>query len=529
MVQICIILKIMMKKINIIWGLLLALSIGASGINTANAYPWVNNLRTQFINNKTVIYAINIRTFGAEDKNGNDIIEPWLGDTPGTFVNAKNRLNDIVMAGANTIYLLPITKTGKLKALGTSGSLYAMDSFNEISPQLDDKNDSRAVFAEAKSFIQEAHKKRLSVILDMPSCGSYDMSLEKPELFIKDKRGNTVTPADWTDVRLFKATNEDGTLNQELLDNYKKFADMALALGVDGIRADVAAIKPYEFWKEFINYTRKQDPQFMFLAEASTTWDNPAKDYVTYTSVEDLLKAGFDGYYGDWANFRNITKAKDFHKKIEIDSKISKKFDGKKTTIASFATHDQQSPIITGGEDYWNMILWLNATLPLNSYFLDGFMTGDTYSYKYENQKAEKSLTDDDQYFVHKGKMDIFNASRRPQGEKTKLAEKYLMALKIKYWAKRMTTEGAYVPLNTGHPSVFAYARTNENEALVVIGNLDTKHGIETNVYIPKLKTNSFISPVTMIEPPNVKKGKLSVILQPYEIQVFMLNKVTIK
>ena len=87
---------------------------------------------------------------------------------------------------------------------------------------------------------------------------------------------------------------------------------MALALGADGIRADVAAIKPYEFWKEFISYVRKSDPQFLFIAEASTSWDNPAKDYVTYTSVEDLLKAGFDGYYGDWGNFGKITKAKRF-------------------------------------------------------------------------------------------------------------------------------------------------------------------------------------------------------------------------
>ena len=64
-----------------------------------------------------------------------------------------------------------------------------MDSFNELTPQLDDKTDPKSVFAEAKMFIQEAHKKNLRVIIDMPSCGSYDLSLEKPELFLKDKQG----------------------------------------------------------------------------------------------------------------------------------------------------------------------------------------------------------------------------------------------------------------------------------------------------------------------------------------------------
>ena len=199
-----------MRKININRFLLLTLTAFIFSANSAFAYPWINDLKTLFISNKAVIYTINIRSFGAVDKNNNDIIEPWLGDTPGTFINAQKRLDEIVELGANTIYLLPVTKVGKLKALGTSGSLYAMDSFNELNPQLDDKNDSKSVFAEAKSFIQAAHKKKLRVIIDMPSCGSYDMSLEKPDLFIKDKHGNTVYPADWTDVRLFKTVNSDG-------------------------------------------------------------------------------------------------------------------------------------------------------------------------------------------------------------------------------------------------------------------------------------------------------------------------------
>ena len=268
----------------------------------------------------------------------------------------------------------------------------------------------------------------------------------------------------------------------------------------------------------------------MFLAEASTAWSNPVKEYITYTSVEDLLRAGFDGYYGDWANFKNnVTKAKDFYKTVDIDRELIKKFEGKKTTIASFATHDQLSPMLTGGEDYWNMILWLNVTLPLNSYFLDGYTTGDTYTYKYENQKAARTFTDDDQYFVHRGKMDIFNAARRPFGGNMRLEDRYITAIKFKYWAKNLVIEGKYVPLKTTNPNVFAYARTNESDAVIVIGNLDTKNEIATNVIIPKLKANSFVSPVVMLEPPTTKKGKLAVTLKPYEIQVFMVSKVQIK
>ena len=52
--------------------------------------------------------------------------------------------------GINTLYLLPITKTGKLKALGSAGSLYALDSFVELNSQLDDITDSRTIKEQAK-------------------------------------------------------------------------------------------------------------------------------------------------------------------------------------------------------------------------------------------------------------------------------------------------------------------------------------------------------------------------------------------
>ena len=284
--------------------------------------------------------------------------------------------------GVNTVYLLPITKTGKLKALGTAGSLYALDSFEKLNPQLDDKSNPMSVEQEAKMFFDEAHRLGLRVIVDIPSCGSYDMSLEKPDLFIKDKNGNAVVPADWTDVRLFKMYDENGKLNSTLVENYKSMITMLQNLGADGIRADVAAIKPYEFWKEVIDYARLKDPQILFIAEACPTWTNPIKQWGDYTSVEKLLEAGFDGYYGDWANFDEITKSKDIFKRIKSDMKISKQFNNQKTTMASFATHDQQSVIVRGGLPMWEMITWLNITLAMNPYFLDGYVTGDNYIYQ---------------------------------------------------------------------------------------------------------------------------------------------------
>ncbi len=516
-----------MKKIRF----LLTVFVFFVFVSCANAStPWVNNLRNMFINNVAVIYTINIRSFGAVDYNKNDIIELELGEVSGTFSNAAPKLKKLASMGINTIYLLPVTKTGKLKALGTAGSLYAMDSFDALNPQLLDKTDLVPdIKTQAKNFIKEAHKNGLHVIVDLPSCGSYDMSLEKPDLFLKDKDGAAIVPADWTDVRLFRVYNDDKTLNRNLVDEYKKFINLMQELGVDGIRADVAAIKPQEFWKEIIDYARDKDPQFLFLAEASSKWTNPAKGYVTYTSVEDLLKAGFDGFYSEWSNLKEIKNSSDFHKKIQDDMKILEQFEGQKSMIANFATHDQTSPVVMGGYPYWQMVNWLNMTLPLNPYILDGFPYADPYIYKYENKKADKSYTDDDTYFVHRGKFDIFNFSRPPLNDIPNSLHKkeFDDSIRSRYLLLGMISTKEIEPLKTDNSNVFAFRKQNGNESLVVVGNLDIKSDQKVKVKIPKFSADDFVMPVKMQEAPLAKKGSLTMVLKPYEIQVYAIKKIT--
>src|SRR5574344_2699513 len=124
-----------MKKLRILF-LLLAMSLGMLLGNKGYAdFYWKNDLSTLFKSNKATIYELNIRTFGAKDKNDDGIIDETKGETRGTFLNAIPYLDDLVKLGVNTIHLLPITPVGKTKALGTAGSLYAAASFSEINPQ----------------------------------------------------------------------------------------------------------------------------------------------------------------------------------------------------------------------------------------------------------------------------------------------------------------------------------------------------------------------------------------------------------
>ena len=67
-------------------------------------------------------------SFNANDTNKNGIIDN--DEKSGNFINAIERLDEIKESGINTLHLLPITPVGKLKALGTAGSLYAIDNFH---------------------------------------------------------------------------------------------------------------------------------------------------------------------------------------------------------------------------------------------------------------------------------------------------------------------------------------------------------------------------------------------------------------
>lgn len=489
---------------------------------------WVNDLRRMFLKNSAIIYEINLRTFGAQDINKNGIIEFDEAEESGTFLNAIPKLDELRQKGINTIHVMPVTPVGKTKALGTAGSLYAASAFDSLNPQLESKQSALSIKEQARKFITEAHKRDLRVIIDLPSCGSYDLYMQHPELFVKDKSGQPVVPADWTDVRLLDAGNETA-VNKDVYNLYKKFVDMVMDLGADGIRADVATNKPAKFWKDLITYSRTKDPQFLWLAEASESWKEPVSQYAVFTPYDKLLAAGFDGYYGSYFNLKNYKSGSELINQILATRANLAKFTEPKAVIGSFTTHDEMSPILINGNKFSEMIIWLNATLPLNSYFVDGFDTGDNYIYMWANKEAFKTFTDDDYYFVHRGKLDIFNFSRQPGGKQDKLLETFIFANGLKRQFSSIINNGKFVPLKTSKPSVFAYAVSHNGKSIVVIGNLNFRNIIDVNVSVPHLTSSNIALPIKIDSIPLLEKGSISVSLAPGETQVLLINDLDIK
>lgn len=483
-------------------------------------------LRTMFLNNQAVICGINIRNFNAKDTNGNEIIDN--DEESGNFINAVGRLDEIKAAGINTLHVLPITPVGKLKSLGTAGSVYAMADLWTINHQLVDLTSPLTPKEQAKYFIDECHKRGIKVVIDLPSCGSYDLFLTHPELFIKDKKQLSIVPTDWTDVRLFN-TGNDEKLNQDLIDAHKKFVDMVLDLGADGIRADVATIKPYKFWVEIIKYTRERNPEFLYLAEASDSWREPPSKYAEFTPYDKLLEAGFDGYYGSFFNFKDWKSGNDLIEHIKFNKKLLTSYGEQKSVIMSFTTHDEVSPIVLKGEKFSVMLCWLEATLPFNPYFIDGFQTGDDYLYRWANTKAAFTETDDDYYFVHRGKLDIFNFSRKPGGNSELVEVNFKKAMKFRNDYADLISKGMFTPIKTKRDKVFAYTRTYQGDTIVVVGNMDFKHPQRrVTLKVAGIKKKSSLDVIHGMKNYKTGKNKIYTDLDSGEIKVFKLGEVAL-
>ena len=508
-----------LKKIIILASTLCVLSSSANAKNV-----WINRLRSDFLNHSTSIYAINLRTFNANDINGNGIIEFDKGEWSGTFLNAINRLDELKQEKVTAIHLLPITPVGKMKALGTAGSLYATADFKSLNPQLKENNSKLSIEEQARKFITAAHDRGIAVIVDVPGFASYDMFLQRPELFVKDTSGQPVIPLDWTDVRLLDAGTET-RINPDVLKLYKDYADYMMELGVDGIRVDVASAKPAKFWKELIDDTRKSDREFLWLAESSNSWNDAVSDKSVFTPYNKLLEAGFDGYYGSYFNLKNWTSTKDLQKQVNLDLSLSKKIGTPKSVIGSFTTHDELSPILEKGVEYSRMIMWLNATLPINSYAVDGFQTGDRYVYQWANKQAPKTYTDDDIYFVHKGKIDIFNFSRKPGGAYKELQEEYAHSNMLKAIANNIYKTGTFKFLKTNSDKVFSYAVYDNHQTILVIGNLDFNSEIIAKIRVPNIKKGQTGLPLIMQNSPEINNGGVVADLNPGEIQVILFNE----
>ena len=491
-----------------------------------------NDLRTLFKNNGAKILAMVRRTFNAKDLNGNEYIDG--NEQCGTFLNAIDRLDEVKADGFNTLHVLPISTPGKIKAMGTAGSVYAPKDMLEIDPNLIDKNDPRSDKEQFKAFVDECHKRGIRVMVDIPSCASYEMFLNMPELMAKEKDGLAKTPQGWNDIRMLEPWEDEGkrTLNPKLLAYHKKLIDMLIDVGVDGVRVDVARTKPAEFWDVLIPYSHMRDPEFGWLAETYTYEDASPQANMPYDRPEDSLRAGFDLIYGQYHIFHEWPNATTFMDYVKEQLDMSYRLPKGKSLIGSFATHDDISPMFHGGRDYCNLTMGLQATLPmLNPYILDGYQSGDNYSYPYENKYNPVTQTDNHEMTVHTGRLDIFNLSRKPGGKEPEIGQFMRSAFKMRDKYNDVITKGTFIQLdktNDKNDQIIAYARHLNGKTLLVVANKNVNRSVAAKIKVPTLKAtqelNNLLPSYGKESILQARDNELNVDLGPARVHVFEID-----
>ena len=501
---------------------------------------WQNHLRDMLINNEATILGVIPRTMNAKDLDGNGLIQ--IGEESGNFINAIERLDEIKDMGINTLHVLPIHPTGKTLAMGTAGSLYAPDKFIEdngklaIDPNLKDPNTPGSAWDHFKIFIDECHKRGISVMLDLPSCASLDFAKRNPDLMAKEKDGQDKTPQGWQDIRMFRVWDNESErkLNPKLLDMHKKYIEACVELGVDGIRADVSRAKPIEFWNIIIPYSHVLDPEFGWLAESYTHEDASPQLNMPYDRPEDQLRGGFNSYYGQFHILNQWTKADDLFNYMKENIEMSNRLHEPKSLIGSMTTHDDQSPMYFGGAPWVMFTTALQNTLPMvNPYYIDGVQTGDYFLYPYDHAKAPNSQTDNDECTVHTGRLDIFNYSRKPGGDFPQIQEFIKSAhslrngsLKPEY--KDLIQHGSFIRLETNNPEIIAYARHKDGKTLLFVGNRNANLRASAKIKIPGFKVNQELDNLlpTYSQPSYFQKedNVLTVDLGPLRAHVFEID-----
>lgn len=497
-----------------------------------NVKPYKNNFKSMLQNGEAKILAIIPRTFNAKDENGDEKITG--NEKSGTFLNAIERLDEIKAEGFNTFHILPIHPTGKKHAMGLAGSLYSPLDFLQIDPNLIEKNDKRTPVEQVKAFTDACHERGIKVMLDLPSCSSYDMYLEKPELMAKERDGQAKTPQGWNDIRMFQPFSDESKreLNPELLDLHKKYVDMCVEMGIDGIRADVARAKPTEFWDIIIPYSHSKDPQFGWLGETYTYEDGSPQANMPFDRPEDSLRAGFDAYYGQYHIFHEWKGAKDLNDFVKENLEMSNRLEKGKSLIGSFTTHDDISPMFHGGTEYCNLTAGIQATLPmLNPYYVDGYQSGDYYVYGYDHSKSEESETDCHEMTVHHGKLDIFNKSRKPGGKNPEIGKFMTESFKMRDKYQDVITKGSFIELEKSKDrddQVIAYARHKDGKTLLVVGNKNVNRNVTASIKVPTMKATQELKNLLPAYGKQskfqVEENELKVDLAPARIHVFEID-----
>lgn len=190
------------------------------------------------------IYEVNVRQYTPEG-------------TFSAFAKQLPRLKDL---GVDMLWFMPIHPIGEKNRKEPLGSYYSVKDYKGVNPEFGTAEDF-------KKLVDQAHEMGMGVIMDwVPNHSAYDnvWTTEHPEFYVRDKDGNIMHEADWTDIALLDHT-KPGT-RAAMIDAMKYWVT---EFDVDGFRCDHAGHEiPLYFWEE-VRAELGKTKDLLWLAE----WD----------------------------------------------------------------------------------------------------------------------------------------------------------------------------------------------------------------------------------------------------------------
>jgi Glycosidases len=185
-----------------------------------------------------VVYEVNIPAFSSS----------------GNLSGATQRLDSIKNLGINVIWLMPIYPIGYTNAVG---SPYCVNNYKAVNPSFGTLDDLR-------TFVREAHKRNMAVILDwVGDHTSWDNSwIQHKSWYNQDANGNIISPpgTGWMDVAQLNYSNS--TMRDEMIKCLKYWITQS---NVDGYRFDAVDFVPSNFWQQAIDTLKAMPGRKMIL------------------------------------------------------------------------------------------------------------------------------------------------------------------------------------------------------------------------------------------------------------------------
>ena len=283
-----------------------------------------------------------------------------------------------------------------------------------------------------------------------------------------------------------------------------------------------------------ITYSHTKDPEFAWLGESYTYECASPQVNMPYDRPEDLLRAGFDDYYGQYHIFHDWKGATEFNDYIKLNLDMSHRLPAGKSVIGSFLTHDDSSSMIHGGENFCKMTTVLQTTIPMcNPYFIDGFQTGDYYDYKYRDSVNDESLVENKVMEEHRYRLAIFNLARKPGGDHPDIERVMKGCLKMRSENLDVLADrnSSFIELDKRedlNDQIITYARHNNGRTILVVANKNPNRNVTGIIEIPGLKKeqklNNMVPEYGDTSEFQVAENELKVNLAPADAYVFEID-----